>query len=666
MNEKRTQDANAGLLICQHCGVVLRQRVKNCRDCGNVMSRYSPTVMPNLVIKRAPASSPQNLRPENDPLLMERVITRCKFNEAMTPKPRQFRGSRAFLSENGDEQPSSAGARDRAVAVADAKPEPPMNALAQGMFADFGPPQPAKTAEPNDFFRAAIRTGEAVPRDSDQRQVETAEQKPFAEAHTAGGRPNDASSTSAMLAELLPINDVARHPPSPLDKPSKVVKAAHPSYMVADWLLLVVQENDGQTLSVTRSSEPREGELVFGLLPCSNDFNLVFPQELPPNAVSLSANALSFHDANNESDFERRDNDSSLNIDSRLAFEEGLSRISKMKLQGGLARSAVVGFETPESPDELRDKFVRKNDLPVNDLELPDATASDALPEVKKPKERSVLNPKRAQLDQEIDIAKMKAEAKAAARPKPKKNPMAVVVAVLGIVGVLAVVGFVVYTKIGEFTGGASKSIATTGGASQLPGQWHLVLSREDGQPFQDFAMEIQQSGNSFTGKGRDNIGDFTLSGELSKGAAVTLQKQYESAGYIWPIVFSGNLTQNPDGTFASGNFVWRKSDVERVKGAWKAGLPLTPQQMQQQFQQQMQAQQQGAQGQPGMQRPGMPGQQGFSPQGGPQGFPQQQPGFPQQGGMPPGGVQQGGMPQQGMPTQGGFSLPGGNGFGGR
>ncbi len=656
MNNKWTQDANAGLLICQHCGVVLRQRVKNCRDCGSVMSRYSPTVMPNLVIQRAPASSPQHLRPENDPLVMERVVTRCKFKDALTPKPRQFHGSRAFLQDPGDVQ------------RADESKPMSQTLLAEGMFADFGPPQPAKGDEKNDFFRAAIRTSEPSARElvsSSSSSSESTVAQIGADAVVSSSAEIQRNSSEQVIA---PASDSSLQDVEPASfrgavaksessdatgKTSKIVRTAYPSFMLADSLLLVVQENDGQTICLTQAQEAAAGVPVFGLLPASSDFNIVFVQELPLSAVSLSANALSFHDANNDGDDSDQHNESSLNIDSRLSFEEGLSRIAALRMQGALQSSGVIGFETPEGRDEFRSKFIQGPSV-SNEAE-DDDTAGDALL-IEKPRERSVFNPKRAPLEQEIDIGKMRAEAKAAARPKPKKNPLAMVAAMVGVVGVLAVIGFVVYTKLGELSGGQLMGGATANGAA-LPSQWMVLLTdSEGGQPFQSFGVEIRQSGKSISGKGRDNVGDFTLTGEVSKGNIISLQKQYDSVGYIWPILFSGTIGQNQDGSFASGSYSWRKTDEERLKGTWRAGLPN-----------QLMAQP-GATGLQGSQPPGMSGQQnpqgqpGFPQQGYPQqqvapqqGYPQQ--GYPQQQGYPP----QGAMPQ-GMPTQGGFATPGGGG----
>jgi hypothetical protein len=645
------------------------------------MSRYSPTVMPNLVIKRAPASSPQNLRPENDPLLVERVLTRCKFNDAMTPKPKRFHGSRAFLNDSGNGQAQAPAERGTAQAVQDPPVEPTsgqsnqaQSVLAQGMFADFGPPEPAPKKMTNDFFRAAIKTGEAVPREPEA-APESVREFGWGEAPVAGEgaavqsdervvsnpRPGDNNgnefpfdqprSSDSQSQESRRSSDQEitsdQHPAG-----SKLVRnAPHPSFMVADWLLLVVQENDGQTLSLTRTVEGDDFEPVFGLLPSMSDFNIVMAQELPPTAVSLSANALSFHDANNEGDFVSNDHESSLNIDSRLAFEEGLSRISALRLQGALARSGVLGFETPDSPDDLRLKFTRKVSL------AEEAPAVESVPDVPvesdKPKERSVFNPKRAPIE-ELNAHKLKPVKDDSAK-KPKKNPLAIVAAVIGIAGVLAVVGFVAYTKLGELSG-KSAGGATAGGAGQLPAQWRMILTRaDDGQTYQDYIVDIQQNGNDLSGKGRDQIGDFTLTGELTKGNAIALQKQYDSAGYIWPIMFSGHVGQNQDGSFASGSYSWRKSDAERIQGEWRSALPAPA----------VPTGQPGAPGQQGFPapggQPGMAPQQGFPPQGGmsPQpGFPPQggQQGFPPQQGFP----QQGGMPQ-GAPqaTPGGFAAPG-------
>src|SRR5262249_36295406 len=58
------------------------------------------TATPPLVIDKTMDTSPQALQQHNDPLLLERVLTRCKFNEALTPKPRLFHGSRAFLGSD--------------------------------------------------------------------------------------------------------------------------------------------------------------------------------------------------------------------------------------------------------------------------------------------------------------------------------------------------------------------------------------------------------------------------------------------------------------------------------------------------------------------------------------------------------------------------------------
>lgn len=704
MNDKRTQDA-AGLLICQHCGVVLKQRVKNCRDCGSVMSRYSPTVMPSLVIKRAPASSPQNLRPENDTLLVERVITRCKFNEVMRPKPKGFHGSRAFLEE-GKGEPVAGGAAVEAAGMAGVgsgvaggaasapsvteAPSSDVNAFnarfepnsggAQTPVPDpFSPAAPRPGAQGgDDFFRAAIKPSEPVPN---------------APPHVDAPVRNETSAPSTKHAPLAESGE----------QPSLVRKAPLPSFMVADMLLLVVQDTDGHTISLTQAVEGPELPPVFGLFPSSSDFNIVFAQELPLTAVSLSANALSFHDANREGEVSvREDRDSVLNIDSRLAFEEGLSRISALRMQGALARSGVLGFEKAENASELRNKFTTKVALPgvsdsdsdtadgapvsvgvsdepafgdqnaiaddVRDLLLPGDTARDTArdgaserPIVAKPKERSVFNPKRApveELNEEIDVQKIRANAKNAQIKHEKKNPLAMVVAALGIVLVLGVVGFIAYTKVGELSGGKAGGSATTSGAVQLPKLWQLVLTgAEDGQTFQNFGFELEQSGSQLTGRGRDQIGDFTVEGELSKGDSIAFQKQYESAGYIWPIMFSGRLAQGADGSFATGTYSWRKSDVEHLQGNWVAGVPGTvaPGMQGGQTQPGMQP---GMQGQPGVPAPpGMQGQPGM-PQGAPQqGLPQQ--GFPQQQGFPASGQGFGGMPQA-MPTQGGFGTPGG------
>ena len=170
----------------------------------------------------------------------------------------------------------------------------------------------------------------------------------------------------------------------------------------------------------------------------------------------------------------------------------------------------------------------------------------------------------------------------------------------------------------------ANNSTATTSGAQQLPRQWHIVMTRmQEAQTiFQDFTLDVEQSGDNLSGKGRDQIGDFTLTGGIASGNSISLQKQYDSAGYIWPIMFSGHVQSSPNGSFASGSYSWRKSDVERVQGEWQAALPSP------------QAPQQGM--------PTLPGGQGMQ-------------GMPPQGGMPP----QAG-PGQAAPTQGGFSTPGG------
>jgi len=670
MSEKRTHDAS-GLLICQHCGVVLKQRVKNCRDCGNIMSRYSPTVMPVLVIKRVPAASPQRLRPENDPLLVERVIIRCRFNEAMTPKPRQFHGSRAFLSEyaheakgNGQNQPASQSQETAALASPQPSQQPSAPALppAQNQPAS----QTAQSASLGaDFFTAAQQSAEPVMNASDWGSTETValeSKNPLfggipsdtasgAEPETASTPPVSSPATESGALQLgsltdwdakepefeprgddsLPAGGNGNQPSAKADESKLIKNAPHPSFMVADMLLLVVQENDGQTLSVTQTVEGPDLEPVFGLLPGLSDFNICMAQETPVNAVCLSANALSFHDANQEEVGTPHETESVLNIDSRLAFEEGLSRISALRLQGALAKSGVLGFENPSTQDDFRSKFTKKG-RPEAEEVVEDATADDGKPEDKKPKERSVFKPKRA------PASELQAD-KIAPMPdvqsfKPKKNPMGVAVAAVGIILVLAVVGVVGYMKFGSMLGGSGGGQAVTAGGGKLPPEWHMVLNSSEGEQFQDYAVQVSQSGKGLSGKGRDQVGEFTLSGELTGTDTISLQKQYDSAGYIWPIMFSGRLIQSPNGVFASGTFSWRKSDAERIQGEWQAMPPApapqagTP----------MQGAPGGQQGMPqqGMQQQGMQGQ-GMPPQGGMQGMPQQSPqGF----GMP--GQQQG------------------------
>lgn len=695
MIEKRTQ-TSSGLLICQHCGVVLKTQSKTCRDCGNVTSRHSTTLIPVLVINRKPATAPQHLKPENDPLIMERVVTRCKFNDAMKTKPKVFHGSRAFFSDQtyehaGGQQQKEAPAQPTAVSNPTPNQEFDPFARQSGPTPAMLQPGPApapigQTAPeaPGMFPLASQTTPETpgmlpsatVPASEISPQVSTSTQadgrdtvSSFFEAMTGDDRSDGQSgqnhstqaASDANLSATAPSSNIklqndpggigaanvqltndpgpniaisgeaapfdVKSPVSPVDAGSpnimsqqsnsigeirnpaadspapvptgnqsapartgseeKVVRPAHPSYMVADCFLLVVQEHDGQTLSLTQTIDGPELEPVFGLLPAPDTFDLCAPQVMPDASVSLSGSSLSFHDAN-QADASNKDDessaapevDTSINIDSRLAFEEGLSRVAALRLQGALGRSGVLGFETTNNED-IRKKFTTRKGLQAEadeedavKLKVSGATdeASSGPPKIK---ERSVFKPQRAPVETE---SLNKIEAIGDIKPiKPKKNPLAMVGAAVGIVAVLAVIGFVGLQKFGEFTSDSTNpsATATTGGVT-LPNQWHIVLTRtmETQTIYQDFTTDVNQSGSTLSGKGRDAIGDFTLSGDIAKDNSINLQKQYDSAGYIWPIMFSGKVGQGQNGSFASGSYVWRKSDQERVQGEWQASLP--------------------------------------------------------------------------------------------
>jgi hypothetical protein len=629
MSEQRTHDAS-GLLICQHCGAVLKTRSKNCRDCGGITSSYSPTVIPVLVINRRPATAPQHLKPENDPLIVERVVVRCKFNAAMTPRPQGFHGSRAFLSEGGGApvQPDLPEPDSQNVSGNSAQ-------IAAGASAQAGQSQPA------DFFAAsapasAAPTGISGEDGSPGGQSENVPPGNGQDASSGGVSPTSGLSENALQGSvpnpegIVPRGNLleemgafsgavlgnglapsavpfdsppnggqsksasetqsGQHNPaqgsapvqSDLKSPSanqlgaeggKVVRQAHPSYMVADNFLLVVQDTDGQTISVTQTIEGPEQAPVFGLLPAPSSFNLAASQVMPDSSVSLSGYELSFHDANKEEEFSTTpDVDLSVNIDSRLAFEEGLSRVAALRLQGALGRTGVLGFENPSTTDDIRKKFTRKSNAAEEDSEM--ITAEEAIIEPPKVKERSVFKPKKVadveplkKVDPIGDIKPLKA----------KGNPLAMIGAVAGVLVVVCVMGFVGAQKLGFLSGESGGSaFNATAGSGSLPKQWHLVLTRQlDVQTiFQDFELDVNQSGSVISGRGRDAIGDFTITGEVSKDNKLTMQKQYDSAGYIWPILFSGQVAPANNGSIASGSFVWRKSDQERVQGDWQATVP--------------------------------------------------------------------------------------------
>lgn len=658
MSEQRTQSA-AGLLICQQCGVVLKTQNKTCRDCGTVTSRYSTTLIPVLVINRKPATAPQHLKPENDPLIMERVVTRCKFNEAMRPKAKKFHGSRAFFNDQtyehaGNVAPASAeqvNVANQGVAASNqtefdpfartsggqppAQPVPAMPQTAPGaqhdavsavnaaegvpqalpgtsgsappavpffdensartvgeQTAESGSIEPASNNEPgsqrSQSESSAFPFDEAPSQTTSSPTQSAPVQNPaqfdyFAEApvHNDPGQNNSTAEVpfnapnQSMPGQNEPRAAASGIVPAKPASDEKVVRQAHPSYMVADSFLLVVQEHDGKTLSLTQFVDGPEQEPVFGLLPAPNTFNICSSQVMPDGSVSLSGDSLSFHDANKEEEFSAAPEvDTSINIDSRLAFEEGLSRVAALRLQGALSNSGVIGFEKSSSDEDLRKKFTRKPSFVTPDRdEVTDmGTTDDVIATPPKLKERSVFNPKKAS-----DVEKLeKIESIGDIKPiSPKKNPLAMVGAVIGIIAVLGVVGFVGLQKFSEFSaGGGSQSVAT---GTTLPKQWHIVLSRTADVKtiYQDFQMQVDQSGDSLSGKGRDAIGDFTLTGELKKDGIITLQKSYDTAGYIWPIVFSGKVGAASDGSFASGSYVWRKSDQERVQGEWQATLPM-------------------------------------------------------------------------------------------
>lgn len=618
MNDQRAQDPGL-LMICQHCGVVLRKRGKTCRDCGGITAGHSPTVIPVLVVNKKPAIAPQHLKPENDPLLVERVVVRCKFNEAMTPKPRRFHGSRAFLFDNGDrteeEKPAapSAPVQNNEPAAEPAGPDffsarsqrpnegqqPVLAALndvqdpgvrsPDQTNSDGAPPRteelasgnapPASTGDDTtspgpprqeSIVQSLFEPSSNEPQGSSSESTAAA-QSEVPEPAVAGGSAASATGDTSPL----PQQDSGRQPVS---SESKLVRQAMPSYMVADWLLLVVQENDGQTLSLTHTIEGAESEPVFGLLPSSGDFNIA-PAQAPDTSVALSANALSFHDANiEEEDYQQREQqDAAVNIDSRLAFEEGISRISALRLQGALAKSGVLGFENANSKEDLRRKFTRKVETPGSGEEADNAITDEGT-EPARPRERSVFRPKSALTEGErIEIKPKLIEDEIPT--KPQKNPFAMVGAVAGILLVVAVIGVFAVHKLGSLSHGSQPTPATAGGAPRngpsltLPGRWRVVLMRtqETQTYFQDFTLDVNQNGDSISANSKDAIGDFTLTGEIAGGTSISLQKQYDSAGYIWPIMFSGQLTQGQDGSFATGTYSWRKSDFERVQGTWTA-----------------------------------------------------------------------------------------------
>ncbi|MDZ4835496.1 MAG: hypothetical protein SGJ27_17110 [Candidatus Melainabacteria bacterium] len=681
MSELRTQDAS-GLLICQHCGVVLKTRSKTCRDCGNVTSRYSTTVIPVLVINRKPATAPQHLKPENDPLIVERVVTRCKFNEVMTPKIPAFHGSRAFFSDQTHERPGNVPAAPASAPAAAASPRVAANQQEFDPFARSsqssqpGAIQPVQPGAPQQLPQpGAMQSPQAEPPQQygsnsnaenqdllpHERNAQNEDDEPLTEPKNGGRNllfPDDGSldspdffaagvnATQSEPADFfaapaadssaqdgpadffaaptvtpqqqgslepgaqqeqsasMPVQDegplqTSAQPESPLRAPhanqtssvsnapaqnrttgsdEKVVRQAHPSYMVADHFLLVVQENDGQTISVTQTIDGPENEPVFGLLPAPSTFNLCALQVMPDGSVSLSGSSLSFHDANKEAEFSAPPEvDLAVNIDSRLAFEQGLSRVAALRLQGALGKSGVLGFESQSSDDDLRKKFTRKPVFSETDGDViqESGTADDITAGPPKIKERSVFKPKKA-----ADIESLnKIESIGDIKPiKPAKNPLAMVGAAVGILAVSATLVFVGLQKFGPLVSESGSIGATLGGASSssLPKQWHMVLTRtvEVATIYQDFETEINQSGGALSGKGHDAIGDFTITGELKKDNSITLQKQYDTAGYIWPIMFSGQVSQGQSGSFAGGSYFWRKSDQERVQGDWQAMLP--------------------------------------------------------------------------------------------
>ncbi len=474
--------------------------------------------MPVLLAGRTTTNTPQALKPEHDTLLVERVVTRCKFNEAMSAKPRRFHGSRAFLEPEGEQDSD-----------APSMPELPSESVV-GRLRD-----PAN----DDFFADTIVT---QPEPSQPSQ------------------PSLQSSTG--LSE--PKSESAKAPEgSGMDKTKLLRNAPLPSFMVADWLYLVVQESDGKTLSVNHTIEGTELPPVFGLLQGSSDPSICSVQPQPDHTVSLSG-STAFIDADDHVQPSAAA-DQSVNIDSRLAFEDGLGRVAAIRLQGALTKSGVVGFEDPENREEFRRKFTRKPNSSTEENATADKTVEAVTAESDKPKAES----KQTKMGQKGRKGLDKVDSRESEKPvktTKKKNPLAMVGATIGILGVVAVIGFILMSKFASSTDSAQ----SPGG---IPLNWHmrLLISEPYQAIFQEFDVAVSNDSEAvISGKGTDQLGAYTMSGEVVEGVKLSLQKQYDQ-GYEWPIMFSGRMEKGQNGSFATGTFVWRRSNSERIEGTWDA-----------------------------------------------------------------------------------------------
>ncbi|MBX9667982.1 MAG: hypothetical protein K2X93_10205 [Candidatus Obscuribacterales bacterium] len=580
-----------GLLICQQCGVVLRQRVRACRDCGSPLSRHSPTLMPVLLAGRSTTNTPQALKPEHDTLLVERVVTRCKFNEAMSAKPLRFHGSRAFLEPEGGQEggapstpegastPGSGSFVDsgeRSVGVPPA-PSAPESASTPGCGspADSGersagvPPAPS-TPELASIPGSGnpVNSGERSPPALRSESVVGRLRDPANEdffADTIATQPKSAPTSQPSLQSSTGLSEQksesAKAPEgSVMDKTKLLRNAPLPSFMVADWLYLVVQESDGKTLSVNHTIEGTELPPVFGLLQGSSDPSICSVQPQPDHTVSLSG-STAFIDADDHVQPSAAP-DQSVNIDSRLAFEDGLGRVAAIRLQGALTKSGVVGFEDPENREEFRRKFTRK---PNSSAEENAATAEKTVEAVTAEADKQKEESKQTKKSQKGRMGPDKVDSRASEAPK-RKNPLAMVGATIGILGVVAVIGFILISKFASSTDSAQ----SPGG---IPLNWHmrLLISEPYQAIFQEFDVAVANDSEAvISGKGTDQLGSYTISGEVVEGVKLSLQKQYDQ-GYEWPIMFSGRMEKGQNGSFATGTFVWRRSNSERIEGTWDA-----------------------------------------------------------------------------------------------
>src|SRR5579885_1244144 len=306
------------LMICQNCGAVLRQAVRSCRSCGGKLSRHSPTKMQVFVPNSGLQNTPQTLQQHNDPLLVERVVTRCKFNAEMTPKPKVFHGSRSFLeserakqapaadvvpadgaSGNGplaDGPPGNAAANATTGDASAANPSSPLaiqsapaNGPAGTTLADFigSPPfTPADGAEASSPQTETLSSGA-----TEQQSATTGDEAAKSSAAQAES-PDNGSKTAAEPSQQSGVDRDRQNANS--DRISEasageVTRSALPGYMAIENTLLVLQ--DGANYSFTMSEwsahvEPKEHR--SGTIHASDEEYAYWLHRTPEAPITLS------------------------------------------------------------------------------------------------------------------------------------------------------------------------------------------------------------------------------------------------------------------------------------------------------------------------------------------------------------------------------------------